>query len=149
MPSVSGSQPIYVGFWKRFLVFMIDSLVMSFVIFPSLYLLYGGSFEFLQPYHQSEYVLLEFVISWGVPCVLFVWFWIKYAATPGKMLISAVIVDAITHQKPTIFQWVVRYFSYIISLLPCFLGFLWIAVDRRKQGWHDKLARTVVIQKIN
>ena len=24
-------------------------------------------------------------------------------------------------------------------------GFLWIAVDRRKQGWHDKIARTIVI----
>ncbi|MBT7879149.1 MAG: hypothetical protein HN738_13805, partial [Gammaproteobacteria bacterium] len=25
------------------------------------------------------------------------------------------------------------------------LGFIWIALDKRKQGWHDKLAGTVVI----
>jgi uncharacterized RDD family membrane protein YckC len=25
------------------------------------------------------------------------------------------------------------------------LGFIWIAFDKRKQGWHDKLAGTVVI----
>ncbi|TMG92566.1 MAG: RDD family protein, partial [Betaproteobacteria bacterium] len=24
-------------------------------------------------------------------------------------------------------------------------GFLWIAFDKRRQGWHDKLAGTVVI----
>ncbi|MDX1512295.1 MAG: RDD family protein, partial [Gammaproteobacteria bacterium] len=24
--------------------------------------------------------------------------------------------------------------------------FLWIAFDKRKQGWHDKLAGTVVIR---
>jgi uncharacterized RDD family membrane protein YckC len=27
------------------------------------------------------------------------------------------------------------------------LGFLWIAFDDRKQGWHDKIAGTVVIRK--
>ena len=25
------------------------------------------------------------------------------------------------------------------------LGFIWIAFDKRKQGWHDKIAGTVVI----
>ena len=29
-------------------------------------------------------------------------------------------------------------------MIPIFLGFLWIAFDKRKQGWHDKLAGTVV-----
>jgi uncharacterized RDD family membrane protein YckC len=28
-----------------------------------------------------------------------------------------------------------------------YLGFLWIAFDRRKQGWHDKIAGTVVVQE--
>jgi uncharacterized RDD family membrane protein YckC len=27
-----------------------------------------------------------------------------------------------------------------------FLGFLWIIFDREKQGWHDKIAGTVVIK---
>jgi uncharacterized RDD family membrane protein YckC len=26
-----------------------------------------------------------------------------------------------------------------------FLGYLWILVDDRRQGWHDKLARTLVV----
>jgi uncharacterized RDD family membrane protein YckC len=25
------------------------------------------------------------------------------------------------------------------------LGFIWVAFDKRKQGWHDKIAGTVVI----
>ncbi|HKF94921.1 MAG TPA: RDD family protein, partial [Gammaproteobacteria bacterium] len=29
---------------------------------------------------------------------------------------------------------------------PLGLGFLWIAFDKRKQGWHDKLAATVVVR---
>ncbi|MBI4998962.1 MAG: RDD family protein, partial [Rhodocyclales bacterium] len=27
-----------------------------------------------------------------------------------------------------------------------FLGFVWVAFDRRKQGWHDKLAGSVVVR---
>jgi uncharacterized RDD family membrane protein YckC len=26
------------------------------------------------------------------------------------------------------------------------LGLLWVAFDRRKQGWHDKIANTVVVR---
>ena len=37
--------------------------------------------------------------------------------------------------------------SYV-SFLAFGLGILWVAVDRRKQGWHDKLARTVVVRPL-
>jgi len=35
---------------------------------------------------------------------------------------------------------------YLISKLALYLGFIWIAFDRRKQGWHDKIAGTVVVR---
>ena len=35
--------------------------------------------------------------------------------------------------------------GYPLSMLGFFLGFLWILWDPRQQGWHDKLARTVVV----
>jgi len=31
-------------------------------------------------------------------------------------------------------------------MLPLMLGILWVAFDPRKQGWHDKLAHTVVVR---
>ena len=46
-------------------------------------------------------------------------------------------------------QLIGRYFAYIVSMLPLCFGFFWVAFDKRKQGWHDKLAGTVVIKKIN
>jgi len=27
-----------------------------------------------------------------------------------------------------------------------FLGYAWVGVDPRKQGWHDHMARTVVVR---
>ena len=40
---------------------------------------------------------------------------------------------------------VFRYLGYILAALPLFLGFAWILVDDRRQGWHDKLSGTYVI----
>jgi len=40
-----------------------------------------------------------------------------------------------------------RYFGYFLASIPLGLGLLWVAFDKRKQGWHDKLAGTVVIRE--
>jgi uncharacterized RDD family membrane protein YckC len=72
-------------------------------------------------------------------------FWRYRGATPGKMAIGAKIVDARTGGAPSTARLVLRFFAYLASMLPLGLGFLWIAFDRRKQGFHDKIARTAVI----
>jgi uncharacterized RDD family membrane protein YckC len=61
------------------------------------------------------------------------------------MAIRAKIVDANTGDKPSLRQYLIRYLGYIVATLPLGLGILWVAWDKRKQGWHDKLANTVVI----
>ena len=48
--------------------------------------------------------------------------------------------------KPSVAQCVARYFGYIVAMLPFCVGIIWVAFDKRKQGWHDKLAGTVVIR---
>jgi uncharacterized RDD family membrane protein YckC len=35
--------------------------------------------------------------------------------------------------------------GYLLSAIGAFLGFAWILWDRKQQGWHDKLARTIVV----
>jgi uncharacterized RDD family membrane protein YckC len=36
-------------------------------------------------------------------------------------------------------------FVKFLDILFIFSGFLWVIWDKRKQGWHDKIAGTVVI----
>lgn len=62
------------------------------------------------------------------------------------MVISSKIVDARTGAKISVGQAIVRYLGYLVALLALGLGIFWVAFDRRKQGWHDKLARTVVVR---
>ena len=73
-------------------------------------------------------------------------FWMYRQATPGKMVIRARIVDARNGGQPDTRQLVIRYLGYYVSTLPLLLGFVWVAFDPRKQGWHDKLAHTVVVR---
>jgi len=47
---------------------------------------------------------------------------------------------------PSLGQAIGRYLAYFVSALVLGLGFIWIAFDTRKQGWHDKLAGTVVVR---
>jgi uncharacterized RDD family membrane protein YckC len=68
------------------------------------------------------------------------------SATPGKMAIGAKIVDATTGAAPTTPQLLLRYLGYFVSVFPACLGLVWVGFDRRKQGWHDKIAGTVVVR---
>ena len=40
----------------------------------------------------------------------------------------------------------VRCLSAIFSALALCLGFFWVAWDRDKQSWHDKIAGTVIVR---
>ena len=82
-----------------------------------------------------------------LPALLVVAFWVYKSATPGKMVVSAEIVDEKSLGKPSTGQLIVRYIGYYISSFILGLGFLWVAFDKRKQGWHDKIAGTLVVKK--
>lgn len=148
MPEMQDQEIEYAGFWVRTGATVIDALLTMLITFPLLISIYGSS------YFDGETTGLvagpaDFLISWVFPAVAAITFWVLKQATPGKMAISAKIVDAATGKPASTAQLIGRYFAYIISTLPLCLGFFWVAFDKRKQGWHDKLAGTVVIKKIN
>jgi len=99
---------------------------------------------------SAPLAVLLFSSSWDLLATLLVpvavlLFWRFYGATPGKIAVAVKIVDAETGAPATIGRLAVRLIGYLVSALPFYLGFVWIAFDRRKQGWHDKIAGTVVI----
>lgn len=139
----------YVGFWARAVAMLVDTFVLVFLLgllglilgIPTLSLDETGMPVFDHAYwagHGSNALL-------GAVAIIGFWMW--KMATPGKMLVSAVIVDSKTYQKPTIGQFIIRYLGYIVSSVCLLLGFIWVAFDARKQGWHDKMAGTVVIHR--
>ena len=133
----------YVGFWSRVGAALIDTLLLLIICGPLLMWIYGADYWLSAGLFQGPADLL---INWILPAIAVVLFWMYRQATPGKMAISARIVDAKTGGKPTTGQLIGRYFGYYVSIFPLCLGLIWVAFDARKQGWHDKLAGTVVVR---
>lgn len=65
--------------------------------------------------------------------------------TPGKWLMGLKIVRRRTLETPHNWQYVVRYIGYIVAAAPLMIGILWANFNKEHRGWHDMLARTVVI----
>ena len=133
----------YVGFWKRTVAGLVDTFLIILVIFPILIWVYG--IEYLNNEHMEK-GSFDFIINYVFPTIAVILLWKYYQATPGKMIFKATIVDARTGGKPSLRQLIIRYLGYIISTIPLCLGIFWVAFDKKKQGFHDKLANTVVVQ---
>ena len=135
----------YVGFWLRFWAFIIDSVLAMIIMWP-IVRAFGGADYWPDLYTYTGTAVRGAFLQIVLPAVAVIIFWVARQATPGKMAIGARIVDAETGARPTTAQFLGRYLGYYVSTILCFLGFIWIGIDARKQGWHDKLAGTVVVR---
>ena len=131
----------YAGFWQRAVAFLIDWLIVVVIAMPIIVLAFGADYFSLDPVRRAGDLAIALIVG-GI----IVGFWRYCGATPGKLAVGIKVVDAETGNVPTTGRLVVRLLCYLLSALPLYLGFFWVAVDRRKQGWHDKIAGTVVIQ---
>ena len=134
----------YAGFWIRVWASVIDSVLLLVIVVPPLTAIYGTEY-WTNP--STDFQWADFLFNYILPAAAIITFWIYKSATPGKMMCHLLIVDSRTGEKPSSGQMIGRYLAYYLSMLPFFLGFIWVAIDERKQGWHDKLARTVVVRK--
>ena len=142
-PTHDVDNATYAGFWIRVWASFIDTLLIALVVGPPIYWIYGPA------YLEQEQMIAgtaDFLLTWIFPAVAVMLFWIYKSATPGKMVAGIKVIDARTGGPLTAAQAIVRYLGYYVSLLPMLLGFFWVAFDSRKQGWHDKIARTVVVK---
>ncbi len=132
----------YVGFWKRVLASVID-------IFLQVGLLVGIYFAIFDMdtllAQEDKPNFPHGLIQNILPMLIILIFWVYKSATPGKMALGMIIVDRDGVSKPSTGQLIGRYFAYIISTIPLMLGFLWVAFDKEKRGFHDILAGTLVV----
>lgn len=130
----------YIGLPRRAAAIMLDAALLSFLLSLIGWLL-ALSFPDAEAIARS---LGAATMPVAVPVVALLWGCCQ--GTPGKLLLGCRIVDARSGGRPRPWQVIVRLLGYVISALPLGLGFLWMLWDRRRQGWHDKLARTVVVE---
>ncbi len=90
---------------------------------------------------QEELVMLYLPLAF-----VYQLFFVKlYGATLGKMVMKIRIISLSTGDTPTFPEALNRSLIRLVSELALNLGFLWGVLDPYRQAWHDKSAKTVVI----
>ncbi len=133
----------YAGFWIRVGASLIDTILLMTLIVPLMSLVYGDDFWTGQAVFFGFW---DLILNYLLPAVAVILFWNYRSATPGKMALSLKIVDANTGESVPTGRLIGRYLGYYVSIIPFCLGLIWVGIDKRKQGWHDKLAGTVVVR---
>jgi len=144
------------GFWRRLLAYGIDIIILyilSWILFLIGILalgLRGISFQRIAmtgeiPPGMGLFMIVYLATTIIAGIIYFTWFHGTVGQTLGKMLLCLRVIQA-SGEKMTPGVAFLRWVGYIISGLPLCLGFLWIAFDGRKQGWHDKIAATLVVR---
>jgi uncharacterized RDD family membrane protein YckC len=155
-PPAAGYTPqaAYGGFWIRFVAIFIDGIIVAIPIIILAVIIgvaggvaMGASNSSSDPAATAAGTgaglllqLISFVISVGY----FVYSWGK-GQTLGMRLFHLRVVDANTGAPIGYGRAALRYVGYVLSVLVCYIGLIWAAFDARKQGWHDKIANTVVL----
>lgn len=137
------SEQQYAGFWIRVIASIIDTILLAIVLLVIVFPLYSAGLITDNP---EDLDVVGIFLNYVIPPILVIVFWRYKSATPGKLITHISIVDAETGGKPSFGQFIIRYIAYYISATPLLLGFIWVGFDKRKQGWHDKIAKTVVIK---
>ncbi|MBI5019085.1 RDD family protein [Candidatus Gottesmanbacteria bacterium] len=120
----------YGGFWKRLLAYAIDTLLI-YIVF---WLIPGVDME-------DTWVNVAMFVAWTA---YFVWMVGTYGATIGKMVLKLKIVKE-NGKRVSYSDALLRELASYLSLFVLGIGFLSIGWDPRKQGWHDKIAKTIVV----
>ena len=123
------SQAALAGIGTRFVALAVDGIILGIIMG----ILFGTA--------EGPGGILGIVVG-----LAYHWYFLtqRKGQTPGKMLMNIRVVKVdgspISHTDAAI-----RYAGYTINSAVLMLGWIWALFDENKQGWHDKLASTVVV----
>ena len=139
----------YAGFWIRLLAYVLDSVAVD-----------GITFALLNATKPISCVTsdgttclpgtttvspLLYVLS-AIPVAYFVVLW-AVGGTVGQRVLGLRVANAVTGANLGLGRAVLRYLGYLLSVAALFVGLVWAGIDARKQGWHDKIAGSVVLRR--
>ena len=135
----------YMGFRRRLVAWIIDAVILG-AIFPIIVLItYFVYYETSSGRYLEGESLGAGIFYWlcfGI--IYFIGFWSWRGQTPGKIVMKIKIVRS-DGSPLGIGRAILRYICFLLSTLIAFIGHFMIIWDSKKQGLHDKIARTCVI----
>lgn len=149
---------IYAGFWRRLAAYLIDGALLM-VAALAMLAPFGGLLAVLHvsgdEVRENPFVLLSaglMLVGLIVGGLLGRWFYFssfessEWQATPGKRLLGMYVADE-NGKRLSSGRATIRYFARFLNHITFGIGYVLIAFSPRKQGLHDIVASTVVIQR--
>lgn len=96
-----------------------------------------------------RWVALAWVLIFALQFVYHAGFWSRLGGTPGQLLLGIQIRSEVDGERISFKRACARYFGFLVSTWFLYIGLIWVAFDPRKQGWHDKIAGTVAVRRID
>jgi len=141
--------PLYAGFWYRFLAYLIDAMISVCVFFPLGALLGVAIVASGEDPMSGPMILVRLGLNGVSLIVTWVYFAIcessSWQGTVGKKLLGLRVTD-LNGNRIGFAKATGRHFGKILSGIILGIGFVMIAFTDQKQGLHDMLAGTLVIQ---
>jgi uncharacterized RDD family membrane protein YckC len=137
-----------VGFGPRLLATVIDGVVLIAIslIVAALVGTILTVLEFYAPGDRLPVDALTILSGVVISVIYYCSAWARSGQTLGKSVVGNKVVSA-DGGEITWGSALVRYIGYIVNTLLLSIGFLWLVFDKKRQGWHDKLARTYVVDE--
>lgn len=127
---------------KRAMAYMLDEVIIAFLFM----LIYWNQFQNTTTPEQTvmlaNSMFLYVIVLKIIYHFFFVW---VYGATLGKMAFKIRVISVKDVANPSFGYALFRSFMRIVSESIFYLGFLWGMLNPKRETWHDKLAKTLVV----
>ena len=150
------SRPPLASIGTRFLAVLLDGLLPMLISIPAGitgYIIYSLSLNASPSSLPSDvmqtfgiFVVLLTYIGFMSYSALVLALW-AYGLTPGKYLLGIRVVKVDGGVPAGFWRMALRQIiGQWVAAIVCYLGFIWVLFDANRQGWHDKIAKTLVIR---
>lgn len=134
-----------VGFNRRLIAALYDAFLIAFLTFILIFAL-GFIAIFVDMFRATDTDRIQALMAISALLASLLYFVVSWARS-GQTIGMAVTGMKVVRKDGSPLGYgkaILRYIGYVISAVVFALGFLWIGFDRNRQGWHDKIAGTVV-----
>ena len=147
----------WAGYGARLIAYFIDGFILGVVFFLTSIVLLGSLFAGAVSVANGDQTgaiavggaLLWFLVVFLVSVLYFPFFWANGGQTPGMRPFGIRVVKDADGSRVGWGTAFVRLIGLWVSGAILYLGFIWIFLDKRRRGWHDLIAGTVVVRDPN
>jgi uncharacterized RDD family membrane protein YckC len=130
------------SFSKRFFAYIIDEVIVSF-LFILIYLQSVGD----QGSVEETIIMINSMVVYimALKVLYHTFFVTMYGATLGKIFLKIKVISVNDLENPKVIFSLARAMGRLVSESLFYLGFVWAFMNPKRETWHDKVGKTLVV----